>query len=57
MRKYILFPPHLDYLASDNFTLDELLSRALQVGEYNLKVMALLDEAHTSTMVILYPLR
>ena len=46
---YTFFHRTLDYLASDNFTLDELLSRALQVGEYNLKVMALLDEAHTST--------
>ena len=44
---YAFFHRTLDYLASNNFTLDELLSRALQVGEYNLKVMALLDRAHT----------
>jgi len=39
----------LNFLAEDEFTLEDLLTTALQVGEYNLKVMELLDRAHTTT--------
>ena len=39
----------LDFLTKEKFTQDELLKEALYVGEINLRVMELLDEAHTST--------
>jgi len=38
----------LDFLTREN-PLEALVGKALQVGEVNLKVMALLDQAHTST--------
>jgi hydroxylamine reductase len=46
---YALFHKTLDFLTKPKPATDELLSTALQVGELNLKVMALLDAAHTST--------
>ncbi|MDD3435727.1 MAG: hydroxylamine reductase [Candidatus Gastranaerophilales bacterium] len=39
----------LDFLNNKNATSDELLAKALQVGEINFKVMQLLDDANTST--------
>lgn len=39
----------LDQLASEEASVDRLLALALKVGELNLKVMGLLDAAHTST--------
>ncbi|NGX63767.1 MAG: Hydroxylamine reductase [Candidatus Anoxychlamydiales bacterium] len=38
----------LNFLTKDSYTQDELLTYALKVGEINLRVMKLLDEAHTS---------
>lgn len=46
---YSFFHGTLDFLAQENFALEELLTVALKVGEYNLKVMELLDRAHTTT--------
>jgi hydroxylamine reductase len=37
----------LDFLTRENPTVDDLLGMALRVGEMNLKVMGLLDEANT----------
>jgi hydroxylamine reductase len=37
----------MDFLASDNTVVDELLGAALKVGEINLRAMQLLDEANT----------
>jgi len=45
---YAFFEEILDYLTQENFSLEELLGKALKVGEYNLKVMELLDKANTS---------
>jgi len=39
----------LDYLSKPEPTLDELLGRCLACGEVNLKIMELLDSAHTET--------
>jgi hydroxylamine reductase len=44
---YGSFHEHLDFLSRNPADKDELLARALAVGELNLKVMALLDAAHT----------
>jgi hydroxylamine reductase len=44
---YAFFHDTLDYLAGENFTADELVSRILKCGEMNLKVMGLLDSANT----------
>jgi hydroxylamine reductase len=38
---------HMDFLTREDATFDELLGRSLAVGELNLRVMALLDEANT----------
>jgi len=46
---YGSFHEALDFLAGQPTSTDELLAKALAVGELNLRVMALLDEAHTST--------
>ncbi len=46
---YALFHKTLDFLTKDSPSIDELLATALKVGELNLKVMELLDVAHTST--------
>jgi hydroxylamine reductase len=46
---YAGFHEGLDYLAKDNPTVEELVSRCLKVGELNLRVMELLDQANTST--------
>lgn len=46
---YAFFHRTLDFLTRENFTLEELLTTALKVGEYNLRVMELLDRAHTTT--------
>lgn len=46
---YHFFYKTLDFLTRESFTLEELLNMALKVGEYNLKVMELLDRAHTTT--------
>jgi len=43
------FHEALDYLASDPTDVGELTSQCLKCGETNLRVMELLDEAHTST--------
>lgn len=39
--------PRLDFLTREDPTVDELLGWAMKIGELNLKVMALLDEANT----------
>jgi len=44
---YAWFHQTLDYLTTENPTVDELLSHCLKCGEVNLKVMGLLDQAHT----------
>jgi hydroxylamine reductase len=46
---YAFFHETLDFLTRESFTLEELLAKALEVGKYNLKVMELLDQAHTAT--------
>jgi len=46
---YDLFHAGLDFLSRTNPTVDELLAWAMKVGELNLKVMALLDQANTGT--------
>ncbi len=46
---YALFHKTLNFLTKDSPSIDELLATALKVGELNLKVMELLDAAHTST--------
>jgi hydroxylamine reductase len=45
---YARFHEMLNYLTGDHFDTDELFSRALAVGELNLKVTELLDSANTS---------
>jgi hydroxylamine reductase len=45
---YGFFHEALDFLSKDTHTIDELLQMALKVGEINVKVMALLDQANTS---------
>ncbi len=44
---YARFHELLDYLSGEEFTTAELLARALAVGELNLKVTRLLDEANS----------
>ena len=46
---YASFHEALDFLAGEPTDIDQLLARALAVGELNLKVMELLDTANTST--------
>ena len=46
---YASFHEALDFLAGESTDTDELLAKALEVGELNLKVMELLDTANTST--------
>lgn len=43
------FHEALDFLTKDNPAGDELVGKCLECGEINLKVMGLLDEAHTTT--------
>lgn len=45
---YAFFHEALDFLSKDMHTIDELLQMALKVGEVNIKVMGLLDQANTS---------
>ena len=44
---YAFFHETLDFLTRDTFTVDELVGKALKVGEVNLTVMGLLDSANT----------
>ncbi len=44
---YAFFHESLDYLAGDNYSLDELVAKCLKCGKANLKVMGLLDAANT----------
>ncbi|MEN6493557.1 MAG: hydroxylamine reductase [Thermoguttaceae bacterium] len=44
---YATFHAALDFLTREDPTVDELLGWAMKIGELNLKVMALLDEANT----------
>ncbi len=44
---YAFLHEGLDFLTKPNPSVDELLGMALKAGEFNLKVMALLDEANT----------
>ncbi|MHC4982444.1 MAG: hydroxylamine reductase [Planctomycetota bacterium] len=44
---YAFFHEALDFLAGEPTDADELLAMALRCGEVNLKVMGMLDEAHT----------
>jgi hydroxylamine reductase len=46
---YAGFHAFLDFLSRENFTEDELLSKALEVGKFNIKVMELLDAANTGS--------
>ncbi len=46
---YASFHEMLDFLAGSPTDTNELLAKALEVGELNLQVMALLDTAHTTT--------
>ena len=46
---YAFFAEALSYLAEENPTVDELLGLCLKCGEINLKIMEILDVAHTST--------
>ncbi|MGM0380776.1 MAG: hydroxylamine reductase [bacterium] len=46
---YAKFHELLDYLTNNPTDIEELLDKALQVGELNLQVMKLLDSAHTDT--------
>jgi len=48
-RVYAFFHEALDYLAGDRHSADELLALALKCGETNLRVMGLLDAAHTTS--------
>jgi hydroxylamine reductase len=45
---YAFFHETLDFLTREEQTVDELVARCLQCGETNLRVMAMLDAAHTS---------
>jgi hydroxylamine reductase len=46
---YAFLHQGLDFLAKDHFTVDELVELSLKVGEVNLRVMELLDQANTET--------
>jgi hydroxylamine reductase len=46
---YAGFHAFLDFLSRENFTEDELLSKALEAGKFNIKVMELLDAANTGS--------
>jgi hydroxylamine reductase len=46
---YAGFHAFLDFLSRENFAEDELLSEALEVGKFNIKVMELLDAANTGS--------
>ena len=46
---YAGFHAFLDFLSRENFTEDELLSKVLEAGKFNLKVMELLDAANTGS--------
>ncbi|HSV30463.1 MAG TPA: hydroxylamine reductase [Atribacteraceae bacterium] len=46
---YAFFHETLDFLTRSDLTVDNLLSRALKVGEVNLRVMEMLDEGNTGT--------
>lgn len=46
---YKSFHDHLAFLNKPELTVDAVLGRALAVGELNFRVMALLDDANTST--------
>lgn len=43
------FHEALSYLCNDKYSVDELFNYCMRCGEINLKVMGMLDEAHTST--------
>jgi len=46
---YAAFHEALDFLTREDPTIEELLGWSMKIGEVNLKVMALLDEANTGT--------
>jgi hydroxylamine reductase len=46
---FAFFHEALDYLTDDHPTVDQLFALNMKCGEVNLKVMALLDSAHTGT--------
>jgi len=46
---YAYFHETLDYLAGEPQAVDQLVANCLKCGEMNLKVMGLLDAAHTAT--------
>ncbi|TCL61477.1 hydroxylamine reductase [Hydrogenispora ethanolica] len=45
---YAFFEETLDFLTREKFSVDELLGRSLKIGEINLRVMEMLDEANTT---------
>jgi len=46
---YAFFHEALDFLNKEDATADELVSLCMKCGEYNLRVMGMLDKAHTTT--------
>jgi len=44
---YGFFHDFLDFLSKDSFELDELVSRTLEAGKWNIRVMELLDKGNT----------
>jgi len=46
---YAAFHENLDFLTARGHTVEELVDRCLKCGELNLRVMEMLDTAHTST--------
>jgi len=44
---YGFFHDFLNFLSKDSFKLDELVSRTLEAGKWNIRVMELLDKANT----------
>jgi len=46
---YAFFHEALDFLNKEDATADELVSMSMKCGEYNLRVMGMLDKAHTTT--------
>jgi hydroxylamine reductase len=44
---YGFFHDFLNFLSKDSFELDELVSRTLEAGKWNIRVMELLDKANT----------
>ncbi|WP_352396933.1 hydroxylamine reductase [Aminobacterium colombiense] len=46
---YGFFHEFMAYLGGENFTVDDLVAKAMEAGKWNISVMELLDKANTST--------